>query len=221
MSLATPIAPQSLVDQAFERMVGAIVGGEFPPGERIGEVRVARQLGISRGPLREALVRLEGRRLVERRPNVGMFVITRSQADFDELFALREALEGMACRLAAEHMTDAELDRLEALLKRRADGSGHYQTDDEDLHFLIVRGSRNSRLITTLCDDLYYQVRFYRHRSSTRPGRTRSANAEHRAIVDALKARDADRAEAAMRKHISNARANLLWMDDAKMSEDT
>lgn len=219
MSLAQPITSQTLADRAFEKLVGAIVSGELAPGARISEVMVAQRLGISRGPLREALGRLEGR-LVARTPHVGVRVIGLSRLDLLDLFVMREALEGMACRLAATAMTDQELDDLERLLDRHRQrdglrrGTGYYQHGaDDDFHFRIVRGSGSRKLAAALCDDLYHQLRVYRYRSSTAPGRAQAALAEHCAIVAALRTRDPEHAEAAMRAHIANARANLQWQD--------
>lgn len=213
------IEPQSsLADQAFQKVVTAICRGEFEPGEFIKEARIAKLLGISRGPLREAMNRLEGRNLVERKPRLGVQVISLSLTDLNELFIVREALEGMACRQAASAMSDEALDKLSALLEEHGrtedlrTGAGYYQgASDEDFHFRIVRGSGNDRLIKALCEELYYQIRIYRYRSSVRPGRARAAFEEHQMIVDALRSREPDRAEAGMRKHIANARANLIW----------
>jgi DNA-binding GntR family transcriptional regulator len=220
VTLSTPIQLQSLSEQAFEKLMNAIVRGEIEPGERISEAQVARQLGISRGPLREALGRLEGLKLVERKPRIGVSVIGLSEDDLDELFTVREALEGMACRLAATSLSDDEIERLRRLLAHHQEseglrqGTGYYQgSADEDFHFRIVRASGNGRLIKGLCDDLYYQLRIYRYRSSVAPGRAVAAFQEHLQIVEALAARDPDRAEAAMRRHIANARANLVWRD--------
>lgn len=221
LSTITAIEPQSsLADRAFQKIVAAISRGEFEPGEFIKEARIAKQLGISRGPLREAMNRLEGRNLVERRPRLGVQVISLSQPDLEELFIMREALEGMACRQAASAMSNEALDQLSNLLEEHGrseglrTGADYYQgSSNEDFHFRIVRGSGNNRLIKALCDELYYQVRIYRYRSSARPGRARKALEEHRRIVEALRSRDPDRAEAAMREHIANARINLIWTE--------
>ena len=221
MKTISPIERQfSLADQAFQKLVEAISRGDFEPGQAVKELQIAKQLGISRGPLREAMNRLEARNLVERRPRFGVQVVRLSQRDLAELFTMREALEGMACRLAATIMSEQELAALSALLEEHGrsegvrTGSGYYQgSADEDFHFRIVRGSGNTRLIKALCEDLYYQLRIYRYRSSVSPGRARAAFDEHKAIVKALLARDADRAEAAMRKHISHAQANLVLAD--------
>jgi DNA-binding GntR family transcriptional regulator len=216
MSALRPIALGSLANEAFEKIVQAITAGELKPGERLSEAYLARQLGISRGPLREALGRLEGR-LVERTPRIGVSVIELSEGDLVELFAVREALEGMACRLAATAATNQELVELEALLDQHSanDGvlseDGYYQrTSDNDFHFQIVRCARNQRLEDLLLEGLYFQLRLYRFRAGAKPGRARAAFGEHRKIVKALKARDPAAAEDAMRQHIRNAVANFV-----------
>jgi DNA-binding GntR family transcriptional regulator len=216
MSALRPIALGSLANEAFEKIVQAITAGELKPGERLSEAYLARQLGISRGPLREALGRLEGR-LVERTPRIGVSVIELSDDSLVELFTVREALEGMACRLAATNATDAELAELEALLDQhgRNEGvlseDGYYQrTSDNDFHFQIVRCARNQRLEEMLLEGLYFQLKLYRFRAGAKPGRARAAFGEHRKIVKALQARDPNAAEAAMRQHIRNAVANIV-----------
>ena len=216
MSALRPIAVTSLAEEALAKIVRAITDGEFQPGERLSEAELARQLGISRGPLREALGRLEGR-LVVRTPRVGVSVIQISREDLIELFTIREALEGMACRLAAENVTDREIAAIEDLLEQHGRNPrvlsrrGYYQrTPDEDLHLQITRCSRNQRLEDMLMDGLYYQLRLYRFRASTQPGRAKLAYEEHQIIAAALRARDPDAAEAAMRQHIRNARDSMI-----------
>src|SRR5215203_2331637 len=95
MTSLLPISGTSLVNEAFGKLVEAITSGEFEPGQRILEAELARQLGISRGPLREALGRLEGR-LVTRTPRIGVRVIESRPEEVSQLFLVREALEGMA-----------------------------------------------------------------------------------------------------------------------------
>lgn len=216
MSSLAPISAQTLADQAFQKITEAIMRRELLPGQRISEALLARRLGISRGPLREAIRRLEGCKLVTRAPRVGVRVVEMSYRDLEECFVMREALEGMACRLAATHMTGEELAELDTVLERHARsdelraGASYYQNvGDFDFHFLIIRGSRNSKLIEFLCDDLYYVTRIYRYRSSTAPGRARVAYEEHRAIAAAVRAHNPDLAETLMRQHIAHARDAL------------
>ncbi len=205
----------SQADRATIAIEDAIVRGEHEPGSRIHEPKLAAKLGVSRGSIREALHRLEGRRLVVRTPNHGARVATLSLLDIMELFELREAIEGMACRLASEHMSDAEIDALERLLDRHnQEGSvgnnGYFQdAGDRDFHFAIARGSGNKQLRDQICGELYHLLRIYRYKSSTTPGRASASAAEHRRIVNAMRDRDPDKAEAMMRLHIRRSRENL------------
>jgi DNA-binding GntR family transcriptional regulator len=207
------VRPQSLVDVVAERLEAAIVSGQLEPGAKLSEQGLAASLGVSRGPLREAIRRLEGRKLLERTPNIGVRVAKLSLKDLKDILQVREALEGLACGLAAQNMTDPEIASLAKLLdshgkqKEVQEGTGYYQeSKDFDFHFRIVEGSRNARLAQMLTGDLYYLLRVYRYKSSTKPGRATEALAEHRAIVAAITRRDTKAAEEAMRAHLRNAR---------------
>ena len=107
----------TLSDHVFQRIQSAIVRGDIAPGSKISEPELARAYGISRGPLREAIRRLEGQRLLVRVPHVGARVVSLTQAELVELYEIRESLEGMACRLAAERMSQAEIDDLRHVLE--------------------------------------------------------------------------------------------------------
>ena len=220
------LTADSLAAKAFDRLIDAIEKGELPLGSRIREAPLARQFGISRGPLREALRRLEGRKLVEHSPNLGVRIIALSLNDVVEIFQMREVLEGAACRLATERMSDRELDDLSRLLEKhqtqvqRQRGEAYFQrAGDLDFHFRIAQGSGNKRLVQMLCDELYYLVRIHRYRSSFRPGRSFKALEEHHAIVEAMRSRDAARAEQLMRAHIAGATRSLA--EDGRLAEAT
>jgi DNA-binding GntR family transcriptional regulator len=211
--LDNKVQPQSLVDVVAERIEAAIISGQLEPGSRLSEQGLAASLGVSRGPLREAIRRLEGRKLLERTPNIGVRVAALSLKDLKDILEVREALEGMACGLAAKNMSEADIAALARLLeghgkqKSVQEGKGYYQeSKDFDFHFRIVTASGNERLAQMLTGDLYYLLRVYRYKSSTKPGRAMEALDEHRAIVAALQKRDAKAAEAAMRTHLRNAR---------------
>jgi DNA-binding GntR family transcriptional regulator len=212
-ALHDKVRAQSLVDVVAERIEAAIVSGQLEPGSRLSEQGLAASLGVSRGPLREAIRRLEGRKLLERTPNIGVRVAALSLRDLNEILQVREALEGMACGLAALAMSDAEIAALKRLLdghekqKSVQENRGYYQeSKDFDFHFRIVAGSGNERLQQMLTGDLYYLLRVYRYKSSTKPGRALEALQEHRDIVAALEARDTAAAEQAMREHLRHAR---------------
>jgi DNA-binding GntR family transcriptional regulator len=216
LSKIQPIIAATLSSEAFDKVVEAISSGEFDPGQRLSEAELARNLGISRGPLREALGRLEGR-LIKRTPRIGVHVISFTREDIEALFLTREALEGMSARLAAERMTDDHLTDLRKLLESHshqpelASGEAYVQRSlDDDFHFSIIRGAKCDRIEKLLMNEIYYQLRIHRRKSSTQPGRAQAALKEHRMIVEALESRDPDRAEAAMRTHLRNARFSSL-----------
>lgn len=212
-----PIQAQSLVDVITERLERAIFNGTLEPGSKLSEQGLSREMGVSRGPLREALRRLEGRKLIERKTNFGARVAKLSVNDLDNLLVIREALEGMAARLAAENMTDAEMEALKVLIAQHGEqesvrsGTGYLQeVPDFDFHFFIIRAAKNERLEAMLCGELYDLLRAYRYKSSTLDGRARNAFDEHEAIVKALLARDGAAAEAAMRHHLATARSHII-----------
>ena len=216
MSTIQPIIGASLSSDALDMVVGAITSGEFEPGERLSEADLARRLGISRGPLREALGRLEGR-LVTRTPRIGVRVIEFSKQDIEDLFYTREALEGMGARLACERISAAELANLRSLLDHHSQqpevmaGAAYSPRSlDEDFHLSIIRAANCEQIERLLMDQIYYQLRIHRRKSSTLPGRARAALAEHESIVLALEARDPDQAERAMRTHLRNARISAM-----------
>src|SRR5438067_596111 len=218
------VQAQSLVDVVAERIEAAIISGALEPGSRLSEQALAASLGVSRGPLREAIRRLEGRKLLQRIPNIGVRVASLSLRDLNEILQIREALEGMACALAAKNMTDAEIAGLQQLLDKHEhqksvqEGKGYYQeSKDFDFHFRIVTGARNARMSEMLMGDLYYLLRIYRYKSSTKPGRAKAALQEHKDIVAAIARRDPVAAEQKMRDHLRNAR---LYVEEQLKAEE-
>jgi DNA-binding GntR family transcriptional regulator len=206
----------TLSEHVFRRIQSAIVRGEIAPGSKISEPELARAYGISRGPLREAIHRLEGQRLLVRIPHVGARVVSLSHAELIELYEIRESLEGMACRLAAERMTVEEIDELRRVLDTHEQdaafkaGVGYYQQEgDFDFHYRIIQGSGNRTLTQMLCGELYQLVRMYRIQFSATPNRPRQAFAEHHRILDAIAERDGELAELLMRRHISASKRNI------------
>lgn len=207
---------RTLAERVFNQLQGAIVRGELAPGSKITEPGLSKTYGISRGPLREAMRRLEAHHLIERVPHVGARVVKLSMKELLELFDVREAMESMAARLAARHMNAEEIAGLREVLavhERQTDlqsGEAYYQREgDLDFHYLIVRGSHNRMLMTILCDDLYYLVRLYRTQFSASGARPQRAFVEHHRIVDAIEAGDEELAELLMRRHVSASRENV------------
>lgn len=209
------VVDDTVVGQLTRGLVEAIVRGDLAPGEKLSEPELAQRWGTSRGSLREALHRLEGMRLVDRQPRRSARVATIGPDDLSELYTVREALEGLASRLAAEAMTAQEVAETRELLlvhERRPDviaDTGYYQSADEDFHLRIARASRNSELVVLLDGQLAHRVSLYRYRSSQMRLRPQRALREHHRILDAIEAGDGELAELLMRRHIRAARTSL------------
>jgi DNA-binding GntR family transcriptional regulator len=225
--IATELPGRALIDQTVSQLEHLIFCGELKPGDKLSEQALSSRFGISRGPLREAIRSLEGRRLVERVPFAGARVALLTVDDIEQLLVTREALEGMACRQAAENMTLHETRQLRQSLAelerkfRERGPSGVFRDgeEDTDLHTRIVRGSRNRWLIDIICRELYPLLRICRFQSmvvtASHKHRGRAVYREHRAIIEAIEQRDPDGAERLMRAHLAASRENLMkWLRD-------
>lgn len=217
MSETTDIPVSTRADDAFGRLRAAIVGGELEPGSKLNEPQLSKYYGISRGPLREAIRRLEGCKLVEIRANAGARVVSLNKPQAIEIYEIREALEGLACGLAATRATASDCQQLRELLARHEqqirseNWRAYYQKEgDLDFHYQIVRLSGNTRLFDLLCGELYHLLRLYRHQTGSEPSRPEQAFKEHHQIVDALEKGDRELAELLMKRHIQSARKTLL-----------
>lgn len=220
-----PVRSESLGQLAFEKLEQYILSGKIEPGQKLNEAALARTLMISRGPLREAIGRLEGRGLVTRMINRQPEVTSLTNKQLLELFIYREAIEGMAARQAAINITEGELKRLKTLLDSHesdtkvSSDAGYFQgTGNTDFHLYIAFVSRNERLREALAGPIYAILRLYRRRLSQLPGRSQEALKEHRAIVQAIENRDPVLAERIMREHISAGSKNItLYFKQKKL----
>ncbi len=207
---------RTIADRLGDALVTAIVKGDIASGSKISEPDLAQAYRVSRGPLREALRRLEGLHLVSRVPHAGARVVTLGLEELVEIYHIREALEGMAARLAAANMREEERRALTQLLDlheeniEQSQGREYFQREgDFDFHYRIIQASGNQRLIDLLCSELYHLIRMYRYRSARMTARPAVALAEHRQIAAAIAHGDGEFAEMLMRKHISTARRNI------------
>ncbi len=213
--LHAPLESKTLVHRIADRIVGAVLSGEVPLGGKLREQALAQSLGVSRGPMREAIRRLEGRGLIERVANHGARVISLGADDLREIYTIREALEGIACRLATERMTPADLKRLSNLVEKQVaevkkQKQPYALESDLDFHSRIVSAAGSKRLETLINDELFDMLRIYRARSEAVPGRGMRAVVEHQQVVKAMMAGDPSKAEEMMRLHIRAARDNLV-----------
>ena len=202
----------TLARRTFDSIKSDIIDGELPQGSKIVESDLALKYGISRGPLREAIHRLEQIKLIVRVPHAGSRVVRLDSKMMEDIYVAREALEGMAARLAARLMTDTEVAALLDLLDQHeaaiaeTDGKAYFQHEgDIDFHFRIAAASRNGWILENLNGELYQLIRMCRRQSGQVPARAPAALAQHRQIASAIAARDEELAEILMRRHISGA----------------
>jgi DNA-binding GntR family transcriptional regulator len=203
----------NLREQALATLRRRILDAEYPPGSILSENQLAAEMGISRTPIREALRELAAGGLVRILPQRGIVVSEPTAQDIVEVYQLREQLECFATRQAAERLTAADArgfteDQAEAL--RHLEAGRHRQAYDASvrLHGRIIALARNGRL-TQFMSQLGDQV----HRfglMTLRHGRAARAIEEHGAIIEALLARDGERAEALMRAHLRADRDTAL-----------
>ena len=212
----TKQAAVTTADKVFEQLQHAIVNGDMAAGSKISEPELSKRYGISRSTLREALNRLEKCQLIERKANVGSRVVDCTIEGLLELYITREALEGMACRQAALHMTDAEIQHMKDMLNKHAsskdlqDGVAYYQEEgDVDFHYKVILGTHNKQLINIICGQLYHLVRMYRCQFGMNSPRASRAFSEHSQIIQAISDRDGELAEMLMRRHIAASRKNI------------
>ncbi|WP_433502628.1 GntR family transcriptional regulator [Pseudonocardia halophobica] len=205
----------TLADRVETLLRDAVVQGEHPPGARLSEADIARSYGVSRGPVREALRRLEHHGLVTVEPHRGAFVRTLDLEEVRELFEVRIALEAEAAELAAGRIDAAGVAELRRLAQTageevaRSGRSGVFDT--HDLHDLVVRLAGNQRLARTVAQ-VNAELRLARSRSGATGSRAVEAVGEHDRLVDALVSRDARGAREAMRDHLGAALRNTLTL---------
>ena len=202
----------SRADQVRERIREAIRSGRYKPGDRIRETEVADWLDVSRTPVREAFRRLESEGLLTFESWRGVVVADLDRQQVSELYAMREVLEGAAARLAARHIDDCEIEVLELLLDRADKTNNDPATLAEinrQFHEMIY-GAAHNRYLTQTLEQLRNALALLRGTTFAVPGRAETAAREHRAILDAIRRRDSNNAEAAARAHIEAAhRARL------------
>ncbi|WP_147919019.1 GntR family transcriptional regulator [Ruania zhangjianzhongii] len=207
-----------LADQAYGVLRDAILSHALPPGSKLSVPEVARWLDISRSPAREAITRIQHDGLADYVPHRGAVVSRIDPEALAEIYAIREVLEGLAARLAAERADEAALARLDVLWTAHAeaveagDTAAHVRLDGE-FHHRIREAAGNERLTESL-GRLQGQIRLAMATTSRRGGGPPVALAEHRAILDAIRSGDGESAEQVARGHIRRLRESLHAASD-------
>ncbi len=198
----------------FETMREAIINGQLRPGERLMEVQLAEEMGVSRTPVREAMRKLELEGFVVMVPRKGAYVAGISTKDITDVFEIRAALESLAAGLAVDRITEEELEELERLLVLVAECAAKDDLEklievDTEFHDCLYRASRNDRLVQ-IVSNLREQIQRFRTTSLASPGRMKETLEEHKKIVEAISERNVSLARELALEHIENAEDSIL-----------
>lgn len=217
LSLGTGIG-----EQAYQLVRDAILDGRLAPGTRLPVPEIARQLGISRSPAREAIARVAAEGLAVVEPRRGAVVARISPESLRDIYEVREVLEGLACRLAAERATAAELEELRVIVAEHriavndGDVAVHMELDQR-FHGKVRQAARNPPLVEAL-DRLQSQIRIAMNTTLRSPGGMAAAHAEHEQIAAALLRRDRQASETAGRHHVQRLKAELGEVPEPRRS---
>jgi DNA-binding GntR family transcriptional regulator len=213
---------RSLASWATDILRQAILNGYFKPGERLDQEAIAKELSVSRTPLREAVAALESEGLLESRPHRGVFVTRISKKDIRDVFALRALLEAEVARQAASSIPDSILDRLETALKDAQtayENGDHIAQFEADRHFHeTLRAFTENDLLKEVLNVANNRITAVRRFAQTKPGSHVDKFAEeHLAILRAIKDRDPEKAASLMRRHLQNSGARVEELAEEKI----
>ena len=203
----------SLADQVFERLEAEILSGKYQRGEVVTELQLCAELGVSRTPVREALRRLSQEHLIEESPR-GTVVLGVVRKDFEDMCAIRLRIEGLAVRGFIDNLSEDSLRQLREAVEfqefylNKSDPD-HIKAMDSRFHELIYQNCGSAILCDTL-SPLHKKVQKFRRLSIEQAGRAETSVREHRAIYEAIAAKDADLAERLMNEHIGNAMRTII-----------
>jgi len=222
LSRPTPLENLTLWERVHDRLREQILSGALEPGAELTEVALSEQLGVSRGPIREALGRLASQGLVTVRPRRGAVVRSLSKEEFIELYQVREALEMMAVKLAVPRLSAEDIEGLQGLIETMArhaerDEVAEFFDANMAFHGRLLEASGNGKLLE-LYGQLLGQLGRYRLRSLTLRGNLQRSVAEHAAILRAAKRGDAERAAQLMSEHIRVPQRRIKDLDDRDLA---
>jgi len=203
----------SLRGRVFNKIREDILSGVYQESDELKENTIGLELGVSRTPVREALRQLELEGLVTIIPNKGAYVTGITSKDIHDIYMIRSYLEGLCAKWACEHITEAQIEELEEIIylsEFHARRSHNEQLVDLDnkFHDLIYRAS-GSKILDHVLSDFHHYVERIRKITLSRSSRATKSNEEHALILDAIKKRDGDLAEAIAHNHIMNTIKNI------------
>lgn len=204
-------------DQIYDIIVNLIVSRKLLPGEKIIEETLSKEIGVSRTPVREALNRLEKDGIVKTIPRRGAFVRKHSKENVLEILRIREVLEGLIVRILTQEMDEQTLNRLKKSVEKidSVSDTGEnllkFTQADQEFHNILHEAYKSrSQILKNMMKSVEAHLLIIRLRTVVIPGRAKKTVAEHKEILKAIEARDANLAEELMRKHIKSVRESAL-----------
>ena len=203
----------SLADQVYDVLETDILSGKYARGDLLTESKLCEKLGVSRTPIREALRRLEQENLIKETAK-GSLVIGITEKDLDDIFIVREQLEGLAASWAAQRRTQEQLEALSEKIDfmdfyTGRGGAEQLSRLDNEFHELIYKAC-DSRMLSHILASLHQNTRMARTSSLTIPSRPNDSLKEHKAVFAAIKAGDPEAAKEAMENHVKNAHSATM-----------
>lgn len=207
---------QSLRGKVFQRLREDILSGVYQENDELREVSIGEELGVSRTPVREALRQLELEGLVTIVPNKGAYVRGITKKDVHDIYRIRSLLEGLCAKWATEHITDQQIEELEEIvllsefhLKKQGQGKAKQVSDLDGKFHKVLYEASNSRILEHVLSDFHKYVKMARTMSVGEKERAEKSIDEHRAILEAIRKKDANLAEQLANQHIMNVMENL------------
>ena len=205
----------NLRDQTYDIIKNMIILRDIEPGKKINEEQIAKEIRVSRTPIREALCRLENEGIVKIIPRRGAFVADLTETNVREILLIREVLEGLVARLASENMDEKTLEKLRKALEKvsaipeKDRELINYTRSEVEFHSLLL-GASNNRMLKNMMEIVNAHLQIIRLRTVVLPERAQKTVTEHHQILKAIEKRDADAAEELMRRHIRSVREVAL-----------
>lgn len=204
----------SLRGRVFHHLRENILSGKYKEGDELKEVAIGEELGVSRTPVREAFRQLELEGLIQIIPNKGAYVTGITEKDVKDIYMIRSLLEGLCARWACEHITKEQMEEMEEniyLAKFHAQKGHLEQLAELDNRFHdILYEACDSKMLEHQLKDFHEYVLRVRKKTLANVNRGPKSNEEHEQIMEAIKAKDADRAEKLANMHMINAYENMV-----------
>jgi DNA-binding GntR family transcriptional regulator len=209
------LRPKSLHEMVYENLKAAILNGKFVVGVSYNELELARELGVSRTPVREALLRLAAEKLIIFQPRRGITVNYFSKKDIEDLFELRQAIEELAATQVVENLSDDQIKKVKSIIKEQEECiKNNYEEKrfleiDKRFHLFLIEASGNRFMVQTF-NTIRDYITITAREALMAEGRPSEVVFEHKAIFKTLSEKNLERVKEAIKKHLANTKLSVM-----------